>query len=111
MKSLLCLILFQVLLCSPSFARGILSDTSKHDTAFVRDGSSFEKAVIINETSESTGDPAEYAWLALNYPGYIMNSQSLVYHNKHPYDILNFQTHEGVSKKIYFDISNFFGKW
>lgn len=76
-----------------------------------RDGSSFDKAIIITEKTESAGVDAEYKWLAQHYPGYVMGSQSLVYHEKIPYDILDFKTATGVPKKIYFDISHFFGKW
>jgi hypothetical protein len=76
-----------------------------------RDGSSFEKAIIITETHEGPGVDAEYKWLAVHYAGYAMRSQSLIYHDKHPYDILNFKTSTGVPKTIYFDISNFYGKF
>ena len=74
------------------------------------DGSSFEKAIVIQETSETTGGAAEYKWLRENYPGYKMGMQSLVTHDKKPYDILAITTADGVEKKVYFDISNYFGK-
>ena len=75
------------------------------------DGSSFEKAIVIQETSESTGVDAEYKWLSENYPGYKRGMQSLVTHEKKPYDILAITTTDGVEKKVYFDISNYFGKF
>jgi len=74
-------------------------------------GSSFEKAIIINETSERVGISSEYAWLKNKYPGYKTNSQSLSYSNKKPYDILHITTTDGKAVTIYFDISNFYGKF
>jgi hypothetical protein len=75
------------------------------------DGSSFEKAILINEKLERPGVDAEYVWLKKNYPGYKMNSQSLSYHDKKPYDILHIETAEGKKIDVYFDISKFFGKF
>ena len=53
-----------------------------------RDGSSYEKAIIIKDTTESKGIKAEYAWLSEHYPGYKMKKQALSYNNGKPYDIL-----------------------
>jgi hypothetical protein len=75
------------------------------------DGSSYEKAIVIQETSETKGVGAEYAWLRKQYPGYKMQSQSLSTSNKKPYDIINIVTEDGEKKAVYFDISNFFGKF
>jgi hypothetical protein len=111
MKKVFSTILVFLLLCSASFAGSIARDTARHDSLFIRDGSSFEKAIIITETNEEAGDAAEYKWLSEHYPGYLMGSQTLAEHEKRPYDILSFKTAAGVSKEIYFDISNFFGKW
>ena len=63
------------------------------------------------EKNESTGVDAEYLWLKKNYPGYKLKQQSLNFHNKKPYDILSIETKEGEEKEIYFDISNFYGKF
>lgn len=75
-----------------------------------RDGSSFDKAIIITETSDLAGTTAEYTWLKKYYPGYKMIKQSLVNHDKKPFDILNIRTKEGTEKDIYFDISSSYGK-
>jgi hypothetical protein len=76
-----------------------------------RDGSSFEKAIVITEKTESTGVDAEYKWLAVHYPGYSSTGQSLNMNDKRPYDIIYITTKEGDKKQVYFDISNYFGKW
>lgn len=76
-----------------------------------RDGSSFAKAIIINEKSESKGVDAEYAWLRKNFPGYRSKGQSLTYNNKKPFDVIHIVTGDGKDTDVYFDISNFFGKF
>jgi len=75
------------------------------------DGSSYEKAIVIQEKSETPGVNAEYKWIAEHYPGYSRGMQSLNFYNKKPYDIITIKTKDGEEKKIYFDISNFFGKF
>ncbi|MBX7205154.1 MAG: hypothetical protein K1X81_07000 [Bacteroidia bacterium] len=76
-----------------------------------QDGSSYAKAIVINEKSESKGVDAEYTWLRLHYPGCKVERQALVFENKKPYDLLYIITREGEKKTVYFDISNFFGKF
>ncbi len=75
------------------------------------DGSSFEKAVVITETSEKQGVDAEYIWIRKTYPDAKTSSQSLTYHDKKPYDILHITTADGKAMAVYFDISNFYGKF
>jgi len=73
------------------------------------DGSSYEKAIVIKEKSELTGVDAEYTWLKKNYPGYKSKGQALVNYKDKPYDIITIITASGEEKKVYFDISNFYG--
>jgi len=87
-----------------------ISSTNPSDNS-ANDGSSYEKAIVIEETSETKGVSAEYAWLKKNYPGYKVISQSLSQKDNKPYDILRIQTADGTKKEVYFDISNFFGKF
>jgi hypothetical protein len=75
------------------------------------DGSSFEKAIIINKTNEMDGIAAEYDWIKNHYSGYINLGQELAYNKDKPYDIIKIKTAEGQCKSIYFDISAFFGKF
>jgi uncharacterized protein YcfL len=77
----------------------------------IRDGSSFEKAIIITEKTESKGIHAEYEWLQIHYPGYKRGIQALADHKKKPYDIITIKTSEGKNPDVYFDISNFYGKF
>ena len=98
-----------LLFCFQAFAWNIANDTSRPDS--IRDGSSFEKAIIINKTHEGAGDAAEYIWLGAHYSDYNLYGQSLVFYNYRVYDIIHFKTGEGVPKKIYFDITKCYGKW
>ena len=75
------------------------------------DGSSFEKAIVIEERNSSKGIAAEYAWIKENYPGCTMKKQALVQHSNKPYDVLTIVTSDGQEKEIHFDVSNFFGKF
>ena len=77
----------------------------------IRDGSSFEKAIIINERNESTGVHAEYEWIKNHYPGYKRGMQALTHNKNKPYDIISITTSEGKEIDVYFDISNFYGKF
>lgn len=76
-----------------------------------QDGSSYENAVVIQEKREGPGVDAEYKWIREHYPGSKTGSQALVFKNGKPYDILSIKTADGAEKKIYFDISNYFGKF
>jgi hypothetical protein len=90
----------------------IFSCASKKKIAgndIARDGSSYEKAIVINETHEGAGVKDEYAWIRSNYPNANTRSQALAYHDKTPYDILNITTTDGKAISVYFDISKFYG--
>lgn len=65
--------------------------------------------VILGAESDYDGVQAEYAWLAAQYPGYVMEGQSLLYIGSRPFDLLQFR-HQGRQLQVYFDISGFFGK-
>ncbi len=73
------------------------------------DGSSFEKAILVQGATEATGVPAEYAYLRKHYPGYVFTKQSLLNQNGRIYDALDF-TWDGKPHRVYFDITEFFGK-
>jgi hypothetical protein len=75
------------------------------------DGSSFEKAVIINELHEKEGIEAENTWLKAHYPYCTNNGQTLENNGKKPYDILTITTRDNKTISVYFDISKFYGKF
>src|SRR4051812_2120051 len=74
------------------------------------DGSSFEKAILIKHATEGTGVKSEYRYIEQHFPGSKVGMQALQNNNKRMYDVLTIQTSEG-EKKVYFDITEFFGKF
>lgn len=70
-----------------------------------RDGSSFEKAIIVNNISE------EYAYAKKVCSDCSFIQQALVFEKRKPYDILTFKKPGGQTVEYYFDISSFYGKW
>ena len=75
-----------------------------------KDGSSYEKAMVVKAKNGTKGIAAEYKWLRENYPGYKLISQSLDGKGKKHYDVMHITTKEGNDKSFYFDITDFFGK-
>ena len=75
-----------------------------------RNGASIDSAIVVNEHSETMGVNAEYQWLAQHYPGYKLKGQELLFEKGKPYDLLEIYTSDGSDHKVYFDISNFYGK-
>ena len=53
--------------------------------------------------------PEEQAWVSRNYPGAKIESQSLL-KGPPPMDLIEIQLPTGETRRIYFDISSFFGK-
>ena len=113
MKQIGFLIIIFLILQSCTTSKAISSDhsTVKTNEFVARDGTSFENAIIIEEKSETKGIAKEYEWLRVHYPGYHMIMQSLSNHNKKPFDIMKITIPEGKEIEVYFDISNFYGKF
>jgi len=80
------------------------------------DGSSMEKAVIINAKSTMDGVPAEYDYISQKHgvrdEDWILVSQSLKKNSDgKAFDVINIELTEGTSFSYFFDISEFFGKF
>ena len=75
------------------------------------DGTSFEKAVIIDKESESEGIAEEYKWVKLHYTGAKMIQQVTTQKGGKQYDILTIKTTVGKKLELYFDITQFYGKF
>jgi hypothetical protein len=74
------------------------------------EGSSFERAVILADAkTEMEGVRAEHKWVQSHYPGWSWDTQYLVNHEGRAYDVIEI-SRGGESRKLYFDISNWFGK-
>jgi hypothetical protein len=73
------------------------------------DGTTAQSAVIISAADHVSGVDAEYAWISANLPGAKLESQSLVQGPK-MYDMFEVVLPSGEKRKVFFDISSFFGK-
>jgi hypothetical protein len=76
-------------------------------------GSSCETSIVIEAENSREGIAAEYRWLAEHYPGYQREEQSLIQcgEGDRMADLIEFRTTDGELRKVYFDITSFFGKW
>lgn len=79
-------------------------------TTDAHNGSSMANAVVITASNEREGVSAEYHWIANRFPGYKRDRQALLHDNSHCYDEIDITTASGDPMKLYFDITNFFGK-
>ena len=114
MKKVVLLLTFTCIMISCSSTK-VIEETSPNQSTTAayseNDGSSFEKAIVIKEKNSMSGVEAEYAWIKHYFPGSKLKGQYLVNHKNKPYDILEIITADGKEKSIYFNISNFFGKF
>ena len=74
-------------------------------------GLSCNSAIVINATNEHDGIAQEKAWMNENYPGSHEVQQSLTKCNDKAADQVVLETANGRKVTVYFDISNFFGKY
>ena len=74
------------------------------DSSQGRDGSSFQKAVIVGSVR------AEYLYIDRTYPGSQILSQMIVDNNGNPYDVVTIVPKGETKKDIYFDVSRFYRK-
>jgi hypothetical protein len=74
------------------------------------DGSSIEQAVILVGATVLSGPRAERDFIERRYPFYEFRKQSLKEQNGRNYDVLEFTTAEGETKRLYFDISAHLGQ-
>jgi hypothetical protein len=107
-------ILYLIIICAlcngcSSAKKTVHSNAATSELA--NDGSSYDKAIIIHEDHERPGIDAEYAWILNKYPGYKNRGQSLSNYKSKPYDIIHITTTDDKQLDVYFDISNFYGKF
>ena len=74
------------------------------DSSQGRDGSSFEKAVVVGSVR------AEYLYIDRRYPNAQILSQMIVDNNGNPYDVVTIVPKGETKKDIYFDVSRFYRK-
>lgn len=106
-KFLAIIVLLSIYSCS-SAGKGTAS-TSKESNQ--NDGSSIEKAIVIKASNERNGVSAEYTKLDKLFPNYRVKSQGVTSKGSKEYDVISIVTSTGEDKVIYFDITNFYGKF
>ncbi|MDR6674645.1 hypothetical protein [Xanthomonas sp. 1678] len=75
------------------------------------DGSSPERTVDLSSAhSEGAGMRAQKEWLDRHYPGARVTGQALLF-GPPVMDEITLALPSGEERKIYFDISSYFGKW
>lgn len=102
-----------LLSCSPS-KKTLYTQPKSFPTSIPKagdDGLSFATAIVITEKTETTGVNAEYKWIANHYSNYTVKMQSLNMHDNKPFDIITITQSNGEDLQLYFDISNYFGKF
>ena len=70
----------------------------------INDGSSPDLAIV------AKGVRQEYDWVLENCPGFAILSQSQGAAGGKPFDMLTLRSPAGEERRVYFDISSFFGK-
>jgi hypothetical protein len=74
------------------------------------EGSSFDRAVVLSDAkNEMEGVSAEHKWMESHYPGWSWGTQYLINQGGRPYDLIEI-SRGGEHRKVYFDISNWFGR-
>ena len=74
------------------------------DSSQGRDGSSFQKAVVVGSVR------AEYLYIDRTFKDANILSQMVVDNNGNPYDVVTILTKENEKKDVIFDISKFYRK-
>jgi len=72
------------------------------DTSGGRDGSSFDKAVIVGSVR------AEYLYIDRTWKDANIGSQVVTEKDGRQYDVVSITTKDGQAKNVYFDISKFY---
>lgn len=97
--NLLTISIFTLTLCACSSTHTVSSSTTD------RGGSTKETAIPVKSVD------AEYQWIKANYPGSKVMGQALITDDTKQYDLLTIVTPTRETKKVYFDITSFFGKF
>lgn len=91
-------------------AAAALSACATPSQAASADGSSPERAVVINENDTFRGIEAENRWITAHLPGCRKNAQALLQQGGRIYDRITVTCPDG-QRHVYFDIVSFFGRY
>lgn len=95
----------------PALAYESVHDGEKAQATFSGgDGSSIKDAVVINASSEETGDRAAYIWLHEHYPGSHLQDEGEDYDDtaRH-YSEIKIVAPDGKPRTVFFETTSFWG--
>ena len=75
------------------------------------DGSSAKSAIVVHVNNEVDGIRAEHTWIHDHIPGGTLQGQALIVGGGRQYDRIQVIDADGASHILYFDISQYFGKY
>ena len=75
------------------------------------DGSSAESAIVVHVNNEVDGIRAEHTWIHDHMPGSTIQGQALIVGSGRKYDRMQVMAADGTAHILYFDISQYFGKY
>lgn len=87
--------------------------SSIEDVRFIGgNGESVAEAIVIKGVNDAAiGVSSEYYWLRENMPGWTVVGQGLVTKGRRAYDAMTVRSESGEERTIYFDISEFYGRF
>lgn len=89
--------------------------TNRDSNERPRSGESIEDAIVIHAPNSRTGVAKEYEWVRKHFGqpnvDWILVFQQLLDEGDRFYDLLHIRLADGTEKDIYFDITDFFGKF
>lgn len=74
-------------------------------------GTSCDNAIVIHASGEGAGIKAENEWIRAHFGPFTKGPQSLLVCNKKHVDKIDFTTADGKTHSVFFDISEWFGKF
>jgi len=106
-ESLIIMKTLLLLVCMVSFPAFLFAEEVTYSGG---KGLKVEEPIVVNAPNEELGVKAEYEYIAKNFPGAKVASQSLSSVGDKPFDVLEMVAKDGKKFTLFFDISSFFGK-
>lgn len=80
-------------------------------TLSTREGSSCQRPVVIDADRESAGAAAQREWLEKHYPGSRIERRLIITCAGKPAELIEIDTVNQRTVRVYFDISKYYGKF
>ena len=100
MKHLILLVMSVLLIAGCSSHKSTADKVTFETTA----GSSFKKAIVVEDITTAGCITTENAWLTKNFPKYRLRSKTPTVDDKKHYDVIEITTADGQAQTIYFDV-------